>query len=402
MKIQPTVSVISPDRMEQGITLNLNIKGMPDIDRIDIPKAYAYAPFINSHDHLIGNWFPRSGDKRPYPNSHIWVEDMKKSFAYQERNLYWVNDGKFDLLEPHANLLAHLGCYKNIFSGCGIVQDHAPVQADEYYDRFPINVVRHFRQCHSITLDNWWGGGTAEEEMALSQGKMPFIIHLAEGTDDITHKEFSVLKKHNLLKPNLLIIHGIALTKHELKEIAATGSSICWCPASNFYLIDKTLDIRSCLEYGVNVVLGTDSTQSGSLNILDELTQAHLKFPDIPMKTLYGMITVNAAKALYLPPESAIINPESTSDILLLDALEHDPLENLIEVSSEHIQLLLHNGIPIYGDAGWLEYFPSLPSDYTEFRVGKREKFIIGDPLELNDQIDAALGYHKDFPFLPF
>jgi 5-methylthioadenosine/S-adenosylhomocysteine deaminase len=262
--------------------------------------------------------------------------------------------------------------------------------------------VKHFRQCHSITLDNWWGGGSCEEELCLSNGNMPFIIHLSEGTDEITRKEYSILKQRHLLQPNLLIIHGIALTKTELKEIAKAGASICWCPTSNLYLIGKTLDIKSCLELGVNVVLGTDSTQTGGINILDEITNAHLKFPEIPMQTLYRMVTVNAAKALYLPPETAILNPAHTSNLLLMDALEHDPLENLLEVNSEHIQLLLHKGIPIYGDAEWLEYFQSLQADYTEFRVGKREKFVIGDPLELNDQIDAALGYHKDFPYLPF
>lgn len=403
MRIQPSVSVISPDRIEQNIELHLKVKGMPlDSEVRDIPKAYAYAPLINSHDHLIGNWFPRSGDNRPYPNSHIWVEDMKKSFSYQERNNFWINDGSFDLLEPHANLLAQLGCYKNIFSGCGVVQDHSPVQPDAYYDAFPINVLKKYRQCHSITLDNWWGGGTCDVEMNLSYGEMPFIIHLSEGTDEITHKEFAILKKRGLLKPNLLIIHGIALSKSELKEIAKVGASICWCPTSNFYLIGKTLDIDSCLEYGVNVVLGTDSTQSGSINILDEITNAHFKFPEIPLQTLYQMVTVNAAKALYLKPDTAIINPAKTSDLLLMDALEHDPFENLLEVNSEHIQLLLHNGVPIYGDAEWLEDFQSIPAEYTEFRVGKREKFVIGDPLELNDQIDAALGYHKDFPYLPF
>lgn len=403
MKIKPTVSVISPDRFESEIELHLNIKGdFHGPDCADIQKTYAYAPFINSHDHLIGNWFPRSGDNRPYVNSHIWVEDMKQSFAYQERNNFWINDGSFELTEPNAYILAQLGCYKNLFSGCGYVQDHAPIQKPTYYNRFPITVISKFRQCHSITLDNWWGGETAVEEMKLSKGNVPFIIHLSEGTDEIAHKEFALLKKQNLLQPNLLIIHGIALTKAELKEIAKVGASVCWCPTSNFYLIGKTLDIESALNFGVNVVLGTDSTQTGGINIFDEITTAHLKFPDISLKTIYKMITVNAAKALYLPEEAALLHPQSTADLLLIDAVEHDPLENLLEVNSEHIQLLLHKGLPVYGDSEWLEYFTSVPADYTEFRVGKREKFVIGDPLELNDLVDVALGYHKDFPFLPF
>jgi hypothetical protein len=403
MKIKPSVSVISYDRIEPNLELNLKLNlDCLAPDSVEIPKAHAYRPFINTHDHLIGNWFPRSGEHRPYANSHIWVEDMKRSFAYQERNHYWINDGSFILTEPHANLLAQLGCYKNIFSGCAIVQDHAPVQKDAYYESFPIRVLKEYRQCHSITLDNWWGGGTAEEEMALTQGIMPFIIHLSEGTDDVTSMEFSILKKHQLLKPNLLIIHGIALTKPELKEIAKIGASICWCPTSNFYLIGKTMDIQTALALDVNVALGTDSTQTGGVNILDEIANAHQKFPDIPVNILYKMVTTNAAKALFLPPETALLDYENCQDLLLLDALEADPFDNLLEVNSEHIQLLMHNGIPIYGDAQWLEFCPALPAGYTEFRVGKKDKFVIGDPMDLNDQIDTVLGYHKDFPYLPF
>jgi len=403
MKIRPAVSVIDPDRFERQLDLHIKFSGCSaDAESPDVESAYAYAPFINPHDHLVGNWFPRSGDNHPYPSSHQWVEDMKNSFSVQERSNFWTNNGNGDYTDPNAYILAQLGMYKNLFSGCAYVSDHGPVQPDSYYEGFPLSVLKEFRQCHSITLSNWWGGLSATEEMALTLGKMPFIIHLGEGTDAVTRKEFSALKKLGLLKPNLLIIHGIALTKADLKEIASAGASICWCPVSNFYLIGKTLDIQTCLDLGINVVLGTDSTQTGSINLLDEFSQAHLKFPDIPLTELYKMISVNAAQALFLPPEQAMLIPEETADLVLIDALEHDPLENLLEVTSENIRLLLHKGIPLYGDAEWLECLETLPAAYTEFRVGKREKFVIGDPLELNDRIDAVLGYHKDFPYLPF
>ncbi len=403
MKIKPSVCVVTPDHIEAGLELNLQFTGrLEATEAPEVKDAHAYAPFINAHDHLIGNWFPRSGDNRPYPSSHHWVEDMKQSFSVQERNLFWKNHGDGNYTDPHAYLLARLGCYKNLFSGCAYVSDHGPLQPESYYEDMPITVLRNYRQCHSLTLGNWWGGKSAREEMQLTQGKMPFIVHLAEGVDAVTKKEFSLLKKEGLLQTNLLIIHGIALTAANLKEVAATGASICWCPTSNLYLMGKTLDIESCLKLGINIALGTDSTQTGSINLLDEFSNAHLNFPEIPLSTLYAMITVNAAKALFLPAESACLNPDATSDLLLIDALEHDPLENLLEVSSENIRLFMHKGLPLYGDIEWLNLYSSLPADYTEFRVGKREKFVLGDPLELNDQIDAVLGYHKDFPYLPF
>ena len=151
MKIIAGHGVINPDDVRSNLQLDLPGEG-PDLN---LPDGIAYVPLINSHDHLVGNWVPKAGDKRPYPNSHIWVEDMKQSFSFRERNQYWLNDGSFDLLQPTAHSVAKLGAYKNLFSGCGIVHDHGPNQQDAYYDPMPIIVPKRFRQCHSITLGNW-------------------------------------------------------------------------------------------------------------------------------------------------------------------------------------------------------------------------------------------------------
>ncbi len=122
MNIITGSGVLSAEQQESSLKLRFPVEG-PDIH---LPKSVAYAPLINSHDHLVGNWVPRAGDNRPYQNSHIWVEDMKGSFAYRERDQFWKNDGSFDLLEPLANTVARLGAYKNLLSGCGSVEDHAP------------------------------------------------------------------------------------------------------------------------------------------------------------------------------------------------------------------------------------------------------------------------------------
>lgn len=403
MIIRPSISVISSDRVESGIDLHVDAQMQATApERLDIPNAIAYVPLINSHDHLIGNWFPRAGDKRPYHNSHIWVEDMKSSFSFHERNHFWFNDGSFNLTVKAALVLAQLGCYKNLFSGCSTVQDHGPVQKPLYYDSMPINVLRNYRQCHSITLENWWGGESAEEEMNLTGGKIPYIIHLGEGTDSITKAEFSELKARNLLRRNSMLIHGIAFTPAELSEIAQAKASVCWCPTSNFYLIGETLKVEDALRLGVNVTIGTDSTMSGAVNLLFEFILAHEKFPSIPLSTLYKMATENAAYALMLPDSYAKLDPEHTGDLLLMDAVEKDPFGNLLVCDPGNIRLLMHKGIPLYGDSEWMERFDLGDREYILFRTGNKEKFVIGDPIDLNDQIDLVLGYHKDFPYLPF
>ena len=400
MLIDVAKHVLEPDNIRQNCSIEIisdQIKS--NHSTIDSTDCIAYPPFINSHDHLIGNWYPRNGENRPYPNTDIWVHEMKFAPTYLERNKVWVNDGSFSLMEGTAPLLVSLGIYKNICSGCGLVQDHASLQKKEYYEQFPIRVLKEYRQCHSISIGNWWGDKSPEEEMAETKGKMPFILHLAEGTDERAYKDFTELKKRNLLKANTLMIHGIALTKKEIEECAEIGASVCWCPESNEFLIGRSIDVPFCLEKGMKVVLGTDSTQSGSLNLIAEIKKGHEMFPHIPMKEIYKMISTTPQKTLFLDGHYGR-SKEQTQDILLIKKKSEDPFNNLLEIDFHDIEFFLYHGKPIYGDTKFLSYFEYDPQDYYFFNEGKC--FVIGHPENTLTEIDNYLHYHKDFPFLPF
>lgn len=402
MKIKPAASVLAWNKVERDAVLEIPSALEDAPHSLEQKRAHAYVPLINAHDHLIGNWVPRAGDHRPYPNSHIWVQDMRESFSFHERNIFWFNDGTFKLCNDQALVLAKLGCYKNLFSGCGIVHDHAPVQGDCYYDSLPILVPRRYRQCHSITLGNWWGDGTAEEEMQATQGKLPYIIHLGEGTDEVTHGEFALLESRGLLRANTMMIHGVALSAQDFARAAKAGATVCWCPTSNYYLLGKTMDVDAALAAGVNVVIGTDSTMSGAVNLIFELVKVRETHPHLAPELLYRMITANAARALMLPESYSTLNPANIQNLLLADAVESDPFQNLLSIEAATIRLLIVDGIARFGDVEWMEPLGLSEDDYSIFRTANREKFVIGDPQEINDQIDTALGYHKDFPYLPF
>ncbi len=402
MIIKPSLSVITADNVTANQAIKLGLQTKESFENLDLPNTVAYVPLINSHDHLIGNWVPRAGDHRPYANSHIWVEDMKDSFSFHERDNFWINDGSFNLNEERAIQMASLGCYKNLFSGCGRVHDHAPVQQAAYYESLPIHVISKFRQCHSITLGNWWGGDSAKKEMELSSGKVPFVIHLGEGVDEITAKEFGLLEAEGLLRKNTMIIHGISLRETELQKIAAVKASLCWCPSSNYFLIDSTLKVEQALASGVNVVLGTDSTMSGAINMSAEFDLVRQKHPKISPQTIYRMVSENAVKALMLPQHYASLQVQNCNDLLLMDQVDKDPFENLMNIDAELINLLVVNGKILMGNQSWLEVLELNEDDYSFLRIGKKEKFVIGDPMELNDLVDASLGYHKDFSYLPF
>lgn len=388
--------------VEKDVKLKLSadiFRGNNDIHYLS--GVVAYPSFINSHDHLIGNWTPRAGENNPYLSTDIWVEEMKNSEAVIERNKIWINDGEFDLLTENAPLLAKLGCYKNIFSGCSVVQDHAPNQIEEYYDLFPINILRNYTQCHSLSMGNWWGGKSAVEEWKASKGKIPFILHLAEGDDDVARSDFKNLVEENLLHSNTLIIHGISLSKDEIATCAKVGASICICPSSNIFLIGKTIDIDACLESGVNLVLGTDSTLSGSSNLFEEMKYLHKLDPQITPEKIFEMVTQNAEYALKIPSRS-FDKDQACSDLLLLKEKHSDPFKNILECGMEDIELLLHEGKPIYGNLSFLEMTNLNQADYSVFEIGSEKKFVIGHPDELMNQINSILGYKKNLPYLPF
>ena len=399
MNIKVDSCVCNPDKILNNANIRINSKLLKNrTSQIDCTNLIAYPPFINSHDHLISNWYPKAGFGKTYPNVNIWVEDMKKTDSFLERNKVWINDGSFDLTQTEANQIVQLGIYKNLFSGCAVVQDHIPNQKQSYYKNNPINVLENFTQHHSLSMGNWWGGASAEEEFAKTDGKIPFITHLGEGIDKLSEMCFPKLKELNLLQPNTLLIHGIALSKDQIKDCAKAGTSICWCPDSNYYLVGETLDIDTCLDYGVNVVLGTDSTMSGGINMLEEIRFAHLKFPHIPMKQIFRMITTNTVKALKLTDEYGAIE-ENTSNLLLIKKHDEDPFRNILKAYMEDIELLMHRGVPIYGDAKFLDEFSINEDNYYFF--GKN-RFVYGHPEKITKFINNKLGYKKDFPFLPF
>jgi len=402
MEIKVKACVHNADKISSNTTIKINSPILKaKSSKWDCSKSIAYPPFINSHEHLIGNWVPRAGENHPYLTTDIWVEEMKKSGSFLERNRIFTHNGSFDLTKGNANLLALLGIYKNIFSGCPVVQDHAPNQKDEYYANFPIEVIKDYKQCHSISMGNWWGGKSAQEEWKDSKGEMPFILHLAEGKDELAKSDFSKLEELGLLQPNTLIIHGIALTPEEIKKCAQKGVSICCCPDSNIFLIGKTIDLKACIKYGVNLVLGTDSTMSGSINMLAEIKFAANKYTFLSSKELFRMITENAQKALFLPESYGKLEL-NTSHLMLVKNIKDDPFENILYMETKDIDLLIHRGIPIYGNRKFLDDFDVNPEDYFFFKIGNEDKFVIGHPEKICAKIDAMLGYHKDFPYLPF
>jgi cytosine/adenosine deaminase-related metal-dependent hydrolase len=193
-----------------------------------------------------------------------------------------------------------------------------------------------------------------------------------------------------------------------LKKPPRQGPVYPWCGFSNIFMFNVTAKIRKMLKAGVNVTIGTDSSATGSANLLAEIKYdrelyRQLYGEELPAKKIFEMITINSAKAFWMQEKIGSLEEGKLSDILVLKANNDDPYENLVNAGMEDIELLVLAGQPLYGEIRFLDIFKGeLPAGFTQIKVGNRVMFVKGDPAGLYKEVRKKIGYKKILDYLPF
>jgi cytosine/adenosine deaminase-related metal-dependent hydrolase len=399
-------AIVTPQRIDRkkqlsvskGIITSASDKQAPVIDLG--PSSVLYPALLNIHDHMRGNYLPRVGP-RPgtfYLNWLPWDNDLKASDAFAERE-HLSEENKY-----------FLSSYKNLFSGVITVNDHFPHRLNEQYlPRLPVRAIQEYtieHECSSFDL-KWGEGIEAEHRLALEKN-WPFITHLEEGFDPESQDGVGILERHKALDEHCVLIHCIGFSDEDILKVAKAGASISWCPASNMLMFNTTCKIRKLLHAGVNVGIGTDSTHTGSENLLAEMKYARQVYQslygeDLPAKTIVEMVTANPAKAFRMYDRTGSIEEGKWADLLVMRKREDDPYENLASGSMEDIQLLVREGVPVYGEERFMDLLDgSLPVGYSMLKVGGRSMFVKGDPAGLYREVRRKVGFKKTLDYLPF
>ncbi len=366
------------------------------------PGSFVYPALINVHDHLRGNYLPRVGPKGDafYINWSPWDNDLKSSKTYEERANISVEQ------------MYHLGAYKNLFSGVATTNDHFPHEFNEpFIDHLPIRVIREYCLAHECSsFDLKWGDGIEIEHRRAVERNWPFITHLEEGFDPESQDGVGILERAMCLTEHDLLIHCIGFSDEDIHKVKKADASVAWCPASNFFMFNVTCKIRKILRAGVNVALGTDSTHTGSVNLLAEMKFARNVYRDLygeelPAKTLFDMVTTNPARAFRMGDRLGALETGYTADVAVFRAKADDPYESLALAEPEDLELLLIAGRPVFGDeARYGELFGPLVAQggFSSIRVADRPCFVKGDPAALYRGIRKAVGFTKQLDYLPF
>lgn len=383
--------IIISDKKIKGIGREISRKD----NLFHLEDKIIFPGLINAHDHLLGNYFPRVGNG-PYINWLPWDNDLKSSPVYAERSR----------IPP--KLIYMLGAYRNLFSGVTTVSDHIPHFVNEpYIDILPVRVIKNYTLAHeSSPFDLKWGEGVAEEHKKAVKKDYPFITHIEEGYDVESEHGIDFLLKEKALSDHTVLIHAIALSNKDIKEVAKRKSHIVWCPNSNIFMFNRTGDVKKWLKAGINVSLGTDSPMSGGLNILDELQFAKkiykkLYKEDIDDSLLVKFVTINPAKAFRLDKYLGLIEKGKLADLIAISGDPKKPYKSLVNASLKDISLVIIEGKPVYADREFEDIFKFLKIKYSKFKIEGKEKIAIGKPLKLLKEIQKCVKFKKQIPFFP-
>lgn len=356
---------------------------------VDLEGGFVLPGLVNAHDHLELNHFGRLKSRDRYDNASGWIADMSARLAtdaaIRERRAHPLIERLF------------IGALKNLLVGVTTVAHHNPFYA-EMRRTMPIRVVRRYGWAHSFGLEGRPAGARGEPggEVAVrwraTPPDVPFLLHLAEGLDDEARGELPRLEALGCLKPNTVIVHGVAIDGNGWRRVARAGGGLVWCPASNQFLFGRTALVRDSIDGAdgarVPVALGTDSRLTGSGDLLDELRAAR---EAVPMRddALLEMVTC-AAATLLRQPRAGRLAIGGPADLIVIPPLAEEPGAALLEARRRDVRLVVLEGRPLLGDPHFAGVFSARRVTPRPLRVDAAPKLadsglvrrIAGCPIE--------------------
>jgi cysteine-rich repeat protein len=331
---------------------------------ISCPQGVISPALINAHDHIDYQKAPEAGRQERYEHRHDWRVGGS------------AHDGHTRL--PAGATAADLGVrwaeLRQVMSGTtavvssggrpGFLRDlnsfgaaqEGLAEPDVNFQTFPIG------DSGGEELSSGCNYRTSLDTPSDIPPLSAYLPHVAEGISASAQNEFRCLSgegagSQQLMTPRTAIIHGIGLTAADIAKMADKGTGLVWSPRSNVSLYGETAMVTTYKQLGVNIALGTDWLQSGSMNILRELRCANYlnevhysrTFTD---EELWRMVTANAADLSETWEKLGRIAPKKVADLAIfkLKSYAYSPHSAVINANAEDVVLTVRGGKPLYGD----------------------------------------------------
>lgn len=326
----------------------------PGAIQLVFDRAIAFPGLINSHDHLDFNLFPRLGN-RIYPNYTEWGNYIHQNYQPEIAEITRIPVG----------LRAEWGLYKNMLAGVTTVVNHG--------DKMPVKnelltVIDGGQSLHSVHFEKGWKGRLNHP----FKKNIPVTIHTGEGTDNLAADEIDRLISWNLLRRELIGIHGVAMNAKQARRFKA----LVWCPQSNYYLLGKTAKINE-LKTHVPIIFGTDSTLTADWNIWEHISQAR-ETGLLSDNELLASLTTTPAGIWNQPTGRIAVGYDA--DIIVARLKEAaTPADSLFKLNPADLLLVLHKGHIRLFDESLYSQLNIVKAHYSKIVIGDTYKYVYGN-----------------------
>jgi guanine deaminase len=180
--------------------------------------------------------------------------------------------------------------------------------------------------CKSLLAEN--PGVRFQTHMNESREEIEQVANLFPGASDY----LAIYERFGLAQRRSVFAHNIHPANGELERLAACGSAVAFCPASNAALGSGVFPLQPHVQAGVRFALGTDVGGGTGFGMLKEGLQAYLTQRLAP-----SPMTLNAGQLLYLATRAGAdvlgmedqigdFAPGKSADFVYLRPPENSPL----------------------------------------------------------------------------
>ena len=180
--------------------------------------------------------------------------------------------------------------------------------------------------CQSLLAEN--PGVRFQTHINESLAEIAEVAALFPGAADY----LAVYEQFGLAQPRSVFAHNVHPANDELERLAACGSAVAYCPASNAALGSGFFPLQRHVQAGIRFALGSDVGGGTGFGMLKEGLQAYLTQRLAPTP-----VTLNAAQLLYLATRAGAealgledqigdFSPGKSADFVYLRPPENSPL----------------------------------------------------------------------------